>query len=293
MKWRRTRGFLLGTIIVFALEASASTVDAQKHEAPRVDWQPYWRKFQLFEYVTTSALWVSSLAIQLSAKSQQSGPYGGLLFDDAVRKVLRARTRHGRNTAKAVADWGYRSMLVLPYVDLAVAWALHRNSEVAWQMLLLNVEAQSVAGFLGLFTNHFIARARPSSEPCNVDASYEAFCFRGSYSSFVSGHTVMAAAGAGVMCAHHSSMPLYGGGAGDIAACAVGSAAAVTVGVSRIVNDRHWATDVVTAWLIGAATGYVWPKLFHYRSRASEEPRYAILPSVTPDALAASVIVWK
>lgn len=262
-------------------------------DAPRVEWRPEWPKFHPIEYVTAGVLGASSLAIQLFVDSQTSGPYGGLLFDDAVRDVLRARTPELRNATKAIADWGYRGMLVAPYLDLAVSFAIHRNTEVAWQMLMLNLQAQAVAGFLGLLTNHLVARARPSTEPCATDPKYEEFCYRGAFSSYMSGHTVTAAAGAGVICAHHLSLPLYGGGAGDIAVCAVSSTVALMVGVSRIVNDRHWATDIVTAWLIGAAAGFVWPRLFHYRSKNAVRPSYVLLPAVTPESLSAKLIVWN
>ena len=272
---------------------NANAASAQVQEAPRVEWQAHWPKFHPIEYVTTGVLAVSSLVFQLYVDSQTSGPYGGVLFDDATRDVLRGRTPEVRNTAKAIADWGYRALLVAPYLDLAVTFAIHRKTEVAWQMLMLNMEAQAVAGFIGLLTNHLVARSRPSSQPCNLDPKYEEFCYRGAYSSFMSGHTVTAAAGAGVICAHHLSLPLYGGGAGDIAACAVSTTVALTVGVSRIVNDRHWATDVLAAWLVGAAAGYVWPRLFHYRSKRSERPSYAFLPAVTPESVSAKLIVWN
>jgi hypothetical protein len=32
------------------------------------------------------------------------------------------------------------------------------------------------------------------------------------FQSFISGHTLMAFTGAGLICAHHSHLPLYGGG---------------------------------------------------------------------------------
>ncbi|HKU37251.1 MAG TPA: phosphatase PAP2 family protein [Polyangiales bacterium] len=284
------RRSLLLALVVVALAATMAIAQEQT----RVEWQSQWRKMQPFEYVTAAVLGGSAVVIQFFVDSRTSGPYGGVLFDDVVRDSLRAETRSGRNTAKLIADWGYRAMLVVPYLDLAITYAIHGNSEVAWQMLLFDLEAQAVAGFLGIATNHFVGRARPSTEPCKLDPTYEDFCYRGSYSSFMSGHTVMAAAGAGVTCAHHLAMPLYGGGAGDIAACAATSAAAVAVGVSRIVNDRHWATDVVTGWLVGAAVGYLWPRLFHYRSAPDAgAPTYTIIPTVTPESYSASLLVFN
>jgi len=264
---------------------------ALAHDTQQVEWQPHWRKVQPFEYVVSAALGLGSLGITLFVESPQSGHYGGILFDDAARDVFRGHSRAARNTALTVADWGYRSMLVFPFLDVAITWAIHRNTEVAWQMLAIDLEALSVAGFLGLVTTHFVRRARPSVEPCTTDPMYEAYCHRGSYSSFMSGHSVTAAVGAGVTCAHHLSMPLYGGGAGDIAACAATSLVALTTGISRLVNDRHWATDVVTAWMVGAAVGFVWPRLFHYRSRDKPDGvTYLVLPSFSPGAYSAAMI---
>jgi membrane-associated phospholipid phosphatase len=178
-------------------------------------------------------------------------------------------------------------MLAFPFVDVALTWAIHGNDEVAWQMLAIDLEALAVAGLVGIATNHLVGRGRPSVEPCKLDPTYERDCSRGAYSSFISGHSVIAAAGAGVTCAHHLSLPLYGGGAGDIAACAATSAIALATGVARMVNDRHWATDVLTAWVVGAGVGYVWPRLFHYRASA---PGYAIVPSLGVDAYRALLV---
>lgn len=264
---------------------------AVAQQAESVEWQPHWRKVQSYEYVATAIFGITSAGISWFVESPRSGHYGGVLFDDALRDVFRADSRAGRNSARTVGDWGYSSMLVFPYVDVAITWAIHGNSEVAWQMLAIDLGSLSFAGVLGLITNHFVRRARPSVEPCETDPKYESYCYRGSYSSFMSGHSVIAAAGAGVTCAHHLSMPLYGGGAGDIAACAATSLIALTTGISRMVNDRHWATDVVTAWIVGTAAGYVWPRFFHYRTR--EEPAavsYLVFPSFSADGYSASVI---
>lgn len=278
--------------LLLALLAN-SAVAQQAQEAATVQWQAHWPKFHPIEYVTTVALGVSTLLLQLDGATHTSGPYGGLLFDDGVRDALRARTPAVQNTLEAIGDWGYRVMLVAPHIDLAISLAIHRNTEVAWQMLWINLEAQAVAGFFALVSNHLVTRARPNNQPCNSDLKDEESCDRGEFNSFLSGHTVTAAAGAGAICAHHLSMPLYGGGAGDIIACAVSSTAALMVGVSRIVNDRHWATDIIPAWLIGAAAGYVWPRLFHYRSKSVGTPNYALLPGVTPESVSARLIVWN
>ena len=38
--------------------------------------------------------------------------------------------------------------------------------------------------------------------------------------------------------------------------CALGAAAAITAGVLRVSSDRHWGTDVIVGWTVGASVGY-------------------------------------
>ncbi len=283
-----------GPAVVFAVSIAASSPRARADDA-EVQWQPQWRKVQLFEYIVTGAAGLAVGGIQLLAEVKTSGHYGGVLFDDGVRDLLLSESRSGRDAARVIGDMGYRSMLVFPFLDWAVTWAIHQNDEVAWQMLSINLEVLAVSGLIGMATTRLLSRGRPSVAPCLADPSYESFCYAGSYSSFLSGHTITAAASAAVTCAHHLAMPLYGGGAGDIAACAATSAIALATGITRIVNDRHWATDVVAAWIAGAAVGYVWPRFFHYRDRGvpareRDEVTYLIVPELAPGTYRASII---
>jgi membrane-associated phospholipid phosphatase len=204
----------------------------------------------------------------------------------------------GRDAARTVGDFGYRSLLLYPFADAAItAWAVHGNTEVAWQMFSISAEAMALAGFAGIATDHLIGRARPSNRPCKSDPEYERFCNESDeYSSFISGHTAVATAGAAVTCAHHLNMPLYGGGAADVGACVGASALAVTTGVARLVNDRHWATDVTFAWGVGAVSGFVLPSALHYRSRAGTRDeadddaglRFSFAPLVSQSELGVS-----
>lgn len=278
---------------VLALSTAAST--ARADEAERVEWQPHWRKVGPIELVATGVLAAGAIGTVLFVDQRSSGGYGGVLFDAPLRDVLRTETRSGRDRARAIGDFGYRAMLLFPIVDFGVSWAIHGNDEVALQMLAIDAEVIAFAGFIGILTDHAVGRARPSVEPCNSDHDYERFCnAEDRFGSFLSGHTIMATAGAAVTCAHHMNLPLYGGGAGDIAACATASALALTTGIARIINDRHWATDVTAALLIGGVAGYLWPVWFHYRSRpaegatAREGGRLLLLPALAPGQLGAS-----
>ena len=254
----RPAWFALPAVLSIAVGAGAT---------PEVEWRAHWPKVSTAEYALTGAAILGSGALFFFVDPPSDGYDKGLFYDDAVRKQLAARDRDGRDLARAIGDFGYRSLLVYPLLDVGIVEAVHGNDEVSWQMLSITAEAMAFAGFAGVATDHLIGRARPSTVPCKADAEYERFCNESDeFSSFISGHTAVASAAAGVTCAHHLNMPLYGGGAGDVAACAGTSAIAVATGIARIVNDRHWATDVTFAWGIGAVSGFVLPSLLHYRS---------------------------
>ncbi|HEY6560462.1 MAG TPA: phosphatase PAP2 family protein [Polyangiaceae bacterium] len=264
---------------------SASEPASRSNE--RVQWNPEWKKVTPAEYALTLTLGLGCAGLVLFVDQRSTGAREGVLYDAAVRSLLRSGTRSGRDRARFIGDIGYRSLLAFPFLDAAVsAWAVHGNGEVAWQMVAMDAEVMAVAGFIGILTDHAIGRARPSDAECKTNPDYEAFCGEpDAYGSFISGHTAIAAAGAGLTCAHHLNLPLYGGGAGDIAACAATSAAAVTTGVARLVNDRHWATDVTVGLVVGAASGFGIPSLFHYRRRpaATLEPtqlRLRLIPAL-------------
>jgi membrane-associated phospholipid phosphatase len=133
-------------------------------------------------------------------------------------------------------------------------------------------------------------RARPSYADCKAGTSVDPLCNAGAYASFPSGHTSAAMTGAGLICAHHGALPLYGG-AWDVAACAEGLTVATTVGVLRIMADRHYASDVLTGGAIGFFSGYGLPMLLHYRKSPIGEvvSRDDIKVAIAPGAGAAAI----
>jgi membrane-associated phospholipid phosphatase len=59
---------------------------------------------------------------------------------------------------------------------------------------------------------------------------------------------------------------------------------ALATGTARIVNDRHWATDVTAGLIVGAAAGYVLPTLMHYPGREDGGEAAAFGVAVLPTA---------
>jgi membrane-associated phospholipid phosphatase len=122
---------------------------------------------------------------------------------------------------------------------------------------------------------------RPAERGCQGDPNYSDKCSNAAdlNSSFLSGHTTLAFASAGLMCAHHQNLALYGGGAADVLACLGALSAASAAGVLRVMSDNHYASDVLLGTGVGLLGGYGLPTLLHYRNGKSAEDT-GLLPVV-------------
>lgn len=212
--------------------------------------------------------------------------HGGVLFDDSVRQGLRARSRAGRDNARAIGDAVYIGGGLYPIVvDGFVVFAIRQKPSWGTQMLLIDLEAYALAGAFLTGSERVFARGRPSVKPCESDPDYEAFCDDSDQaSSMVSGHTGIVATSAGLLCAHHQYLELYGNPVADAGVCALGIGMAMTTGIARLVNDRHYATDVLAGLAVGAASGYVFPVLRFYRPGGREHTSartFTVVPRVT------------
>jgi hypothetical protein len=257
----------------------------------KVAWREGWPRFRGWEYALTGGALAGLGSIVLFAgRPEAARPYRNP-FDDAMRDAFKARTREGRDRSRYVGDAGFRFLNVYPYFDsLAVAGLVHGSGDVALQTALISTESFAIAGFVAIGFERLVGRARPSAAECSKDPAYESYCGDADlYSGLLSGHTAIAFAGAGLTCVHHENLPLYGG-PGDVAACVSAFGVAISSGVARIVNDRHWTSDIVLAAALGTTTGYVLPTLLHYPRRpaarrshgSSQGPHVSVLPSVGP-----------
>jgi membrane-associated phospholipid phosphatase len=145
-----------------------------------------------------------------------------------------------------------------------------------WQVGMMDLEAFAVAGFLNRAIMFGVGRARPSVPSCAADPAYDELCGSSSNNaSFPSGHTLGVATAAGLTCVHHRYLPIYGSTAADRAACVAMVVATAATAVTRVMSDRHWASDDVAGAAIGFGAGYGLPWLLHYRYGA---PRPASAP---------------
>jgi hypothetical protein len=292
----------LATCVVAGSIVAPSVAKGQPSaiETRSVEWHEEWPRFRGWEYALTGGALAGLGAIVLFAgRPEAARPYRNP-FDDALRDTFKARTRAGRDQARFVGDVGFRFLNVYPYFDsLVVAGLIHGSGDTALQTSLINTESLAIAGFVAIGFERLIGRARPSAKECEKNPAYERYCGDADrYSSLLSGHTAIAFAGAGLTCAHHEHLPLYGR-PGDTAACIAAFGAAITSGMARIVNDRHWSSDIFLAAALGTTAGYVLPVVLHYgphagasRSRGSSRgPSVSIIPSLSPGHASVEVTI--
>ena len=260
--------------VAIALTCLSSAGAAHATDPKHVVWSKDWPKFRLSEGIATLAMGAGIIAIESVPAPTNPTWRGGILFDDSVRSSLRGGSASTEKTAVDVGDVLFYGGVVTPFIiDIyVVALGVHQNAEVAGEMLMMNLQSLGVSGVLSLGAEHIAARERPfnSNCPASGPATASGQSLLGSCDdssraqSFYSGHSAAVMTMAGLTCAHHQHLPLYGGGVADLAPCVVMVGAALGTGVARIVGDRHWASDVVLGWTVGALSGYVLPSLLHY-----------------------------
>jgi membrane-associated phospholipid phosphatase len=281
---------------------------ARAKDPDRVEWSADWPKFRATEGITTVGLASATIAFNLMTPREQPNWRGAILFDSWVRDNLRSQNRTNQQRAADVSDYIYKGSLVIPSaIDIGVVTlGIHGRPDVAWQMLLINLQSFAIAGALSVGSEHFVARARPYTADCGADGRTRDKNGQPLYNScggsqdnldFFSGHTTAASTMAGLTCVHHQHLPLYGGGAADLAPCIGLIGASIADGLGRIIADRHYASDVTLGWGVGAFAGYVVPSLLHYGFTSNQHApapgatglRMVPLPQVYEDGLGVGV----
>jgi membrane-associated phospholipid phosphatase len=269
---------LLRCRIVAALVSAAVLVTVRPTRAedapaprPRVEWSASWRRFAPWEYAGTAAVGAVSLDLYYFERPPAQARWqGDNAFDDTIRGWLRADTVGGRAEAVAASDVLWLAGTAMPFVvDLPVALLVHRQPRLTWELLMMDLEANAVAGFINNASFIFVGRGRPDHRECAADPRYDPLCGIGNNASFPSGHTLGIATGAGLACVHHRYLPLYGNRAADAGVCALMIAGTVATAMTRVMADRHYTSDTLVGAAIGFGSGYGLPWLLHYRAGSS------------------------
>jgi membrane-associated phospholipid phosphatase len=245
---------------------------------PTSMWHREWPTFSPWEGVATVAVGLGTGALYFMEPPREARWQGGILFDEGLRGGLRLHSESARRKVRSWGDLPYYAAPVLPMLvdPLIVAWLIRGDGKTALNLELMALEAFSYSGFTTFVSTRISRRERPDSaecrraepdgEECEVDTE-----------SFFSGHTTIAATSAGLVCANHARLPLWGHPVADASACALSTTAAVASGLSRILADRHYATDVLAGFGFGFGIGYAVPVLLHY-SRAKTDVALSIQP---------------
>jgi hypothetical protein len=212
---------------------------------------------------------------------------GGILFDDVVRGGLRLESSSARRRLRTVGDWPYYLAPALPLVidPLLVSLLGHGDAKTAANLELMGLEAFSYAGLLSFVSTRLSVRERPDTTECRRLNPDSASCELDT-EAFWSGHTSIVAASAGLVCANHRYLPLWGSPLADASACALAGTGVLVTAVSRLMADRHYASDVLVGMAVGFGLGYGVPVLLHYRRSATP-----VSVAVQPDALGAGAFV--
>lgn len=231
-----------------------------------LQWDETRPRFRPGEYAVTGvtglfALW-EYFYLPSSVKPRWTG---GILFDDAVHDALRVTNPSTLRTIWTVSDIvGSSEVVITVGIDSILVPIARGSFDVAWQLTWFDLEAYAL-GSVATFTLYdTIGRARPAYSDCLASPGAANSCSVSPSASFPSGHVAESFISAGLSCANHAYVPLYGSRFWDTAACGRDVTLAMADGVLRMMGDRHWATDVIAGGGLGFAFGYAMPVLLHY-----------------------------
>jgi membrane-associated phospholipid phosphatase len=228
-----------------------------------LQWSSRHTRFTTTQYALTLGLAGGVVGTFLLPERTQPVWQSGILLDADARSLLAGRNRETRRAAGVASDWLQRSLLLYPFLidSLMVAGVVHGSADVAFQMSMINLQAVLITQLVTGLTKHLFGRARPDVSRCTDGDTLS--CGEQNM-SFMSGHTSSAFVGAGLICAHHENLALYGDGPGGAVACGLALAAAGSVGTLRVVADRHHLSDVLAGAAVGLTAGYLLPNILNY-----------------------------
>jgi membrane-associated phospholipid phosphatase len=258
----------LSVFVALLLFVSASSSRADEPAQPTLHWGGRWPRFRPVEYVLTGVVGAAATAEYWLVPAQATPHWtGGILFDDGVRGALRLNDPSARHTAWGMADAVDVSLVAIVLgVDSLLVPLVRGSGGVGLQLAAIDAESFAYSSILTFTLYDTVGRARPSYADCKRDPTLDNACRTSPTASFPSGHVNEAFTAAGLSCAQHLSLPLYGSRVLDILACARDLTLATADGVLRVVGDRHYATDVLAGGGIGFAFGYAMPMLLHFRA---------------------------
>lgn len=234
-------------------------------QEPRVAWDPRWRPVAPWEAAVTGVVLAGSFVVLVWGPEPPDNWRGGTAFDDWLGDGVRLDDPEQADKAATVSDVLYFGSMAYRLVDdVGVAGIGYGDWYLASQMAMIDLQSFSVVAAVMFGSQVFVGRQRPEynescddpADPCTGSSSR--------FRSFIAGHPATALTAAGLTCTHHARIPLYGGGWGEYTACGLMIAAAGATGATRVLAGKHYPSDLVFGFGLGAFAGFILPRLLHY-----------------------------
>jgi membrane-associated phospholipid phosphatase len=261
------------------------------------EWRTAWRKLHTLDYIATVALTLGAtveLTLPVGPAEDQKRS-GGILFDDAARDAMVLHSADERSAFGTYSDFALGTLVAYPAIVDAVvtAWAVRGRPDIAWQMMVIDLQAFAFTSLVTGGIKRIVDRERPIGTECRKNPDYSPDCdTAGQHYSFLSGHASMTFTGAGLICVHHMQLSLLGSEA-DAVSCVAAVTAASLAGVSRVVADKHYVSDVMAGAALGLFSGAVLPYvLFHVPGGPGHAPTKSgfVAPAVGPSFIGATYL---
>jgi membrane-associated phospholipid phosphatase len=206
-------------------------------------------------------------------------------FDKRTAAALQAPNRQQSHLLQQSAKW-FRTIAepgsVIIGVSLYGIGRLSKNERMT-DLGLHGTEALFVGEGFGSVLKGTFGRARPYVDSIHPNPHdwqlFRGFSKPGGYRSFPSGHTVAAFAAAAAVTSETSRW--WPGSVWAIAPAMYGGAG--MVGLSRMYNNRHWASDVVLGAAIGTFAGTKVVR-YHHSHPGNALDRWLLNVSLSPGA---------
>lgn len=245
---------------------AAAAAEAPEPAGRRVEWRPEWRRANALDYGLTAVLWGGGVWLRLAGPEPPERSWQ-LPGEDAIADALAVRGS-GLDTVVLISDIAFYGSFGYRVLDSALTPGIGWNAwDVSQQLLVIDLQSLGLTAAVFWVAQATVGRERPPYRDCPEQAPPGGSCDSDSderYRSFIAGHLAMATAAASLTCLHHAKLPLYGGGVADDLACATTIGAATASGVTRLLSENHYASDILLGAGLGVLGGYVWPKLLYY-----------------------------
>lgn len=180
------------------------------------------------------------------------------MFDDDIRHFFQSNRTNTMDAVSqyALEPWG-SGLYALPFLGGLYIYGLAANNSKSKQVAMGGAQAFVMAALTSQLFKHVLHRHRPYQDfppnPSLWEGPFKGF----EYTAFPSGHTTAAFAVAAVFASAYQE---------TIWVPVLSYTIAAGVGLSRINDNKHWASDV----LIGAALGFaVGKSVFHLMDQKS------------------------